>query len=225
MEKTKKNTEIITVLLGLCIVFGRVIIPTYIKPTKGIVLLELILEIIICIAVVYLNRNKIKEAFKPKKNDNFFKSISKIFITSLKTVVVFLITFISGVLAGVVLINQLKLDVRLSTVMTDFANVLPIAALISQIIVAPITEEIVFRMTLRDLIPNKFLYAVISAVLFAFIHDWFFFSGGIIYYFLLGFIINVLYLIIKDIRCMIGGHMLNNIIANLVQFLNATVFK
>lgn len=42
--------------------------------------------------------------------------------------------------------------------------------MITQCLLALFTEEIVFRKTVNDLIPNKFLYIIISSVLFGFIH-------------------------------------------------------
>ena len=211
--KTKWR-ELSTILLGLCIVIGRVLLPTKYGVNQTIVVLELSFEIIICVGVIFLNKEKIAKIKENAKNDKLGKFLLKSFSIAI-------ILILSAIIIGNVVPLVFKSDNVLSGIMSKFSTTLPFLGLISQIIIAPITEELVFRMTIRDLIPNKFLFVIISATLFAFIHDWFYFSAGFPFYFLFGIVFALLYLYkAKDIRYMIAGHSMNNILATIVQALS-----
>ena len=211
--KTKWR-ELSTILLGLCIVIGRVLLPTKYGVNQTIVVLELSIEIIICVGVIFLNKEKIAKIKENAKNDKLGKFLLKSFTTAI-------IMILSGMIIGNVVPLVFKGDNILLGIIRKFSTILPFLGYISQVIITPITEELVFRMTIRDLIPNKFLFVIISATLFAFIHDWFYFSAGLPYYFLMGIMFALLYLYKnKDIRYMIAGHSMTNILAAIFQALS-----
>lgn len=202
-----KTKEIITIFVGLCIVFGRVVIPVTFKVNTFVVLLELLLEIIILVFVCYLNKSKLKELLINNKQDKFWNILKK-------SVLAFLIFRVVAT-PFVVVLNLVFPNFTdvLTSVSHEFYRTLPVVVIISQVIVAPIVEEIVFRLTLKNLISSKILFIIVSSLLFAFIHDWFYFTNGFLIYFFFGIGMAIAYLKVKDIRYMIGGHILNNIIA------------
>ena len=213
LQKKSKIKEIITVLLGLCIVIVRVLIPKNYGVNKITVILEVVGELCILIGVVLLNKEKINEIKKNARNDK-----ASIFIK--ESIIIGIISILSIMVGAVIVTTALQKDVLLNDIMKDFGKILPFMGIISQVLIAPITEELVFRLTLHDLIPNKIVFVIVSSLLFAFIHDWFYFSGGLLFYFIAGVALALLYLFkAKDIRYMIGGHIFVNIFTNIIQFL------
>ena len=213
IQKKSKLKEILTVLFGLCIVVVRVLIPKNFGVNNTTVILEVIGELCILIGVILLNKEKIKIILKNAKNDKISNFIKK-------SIVIGLICFVFFMIDGAIVSMVFKKNVLLSDIMADFAKIIPIMGIISQVLIAPVTEELVFRLTLHDLIPNKVIFIIVSSLLFAFIHDWFYFSGGLIFYFIAGIILSFMYLFkAKDIRYMIGGHIFINILTNIIQFL------
>ena len=211
-SKPSKIKEILTVLLGLCIVIGRVLLPTELGINNTTVILEILIELAILTGVILLNKEKLAKVMKEVKKEKLGKFLKVSFILAI-------ILIASAIVTGLI-INSLGSKPVLASIISGFSEVLPVLGLISQIIIAPITEELVFRMTLRDLIHNKFLFVVVSSLLFAFIHDWFYFSAGLLQYFILGAVLSLLYLYkAKNIGQMIAAHSANNTFASIAQIL------
>ena len=214
-EKTNKYKikEIITVLLGLCIVIGRVLLPTEYGVNNTTVILELVIELVVLVGVILLNKKKVTKIIEDTKSERIATFLKKAFGIAILIIV-------SSMIAGVIITNIIGNPI-LSNIIDEFSQCLPIIGLISQIIVAPITEELVFRMTLHDLIPNKILFVIISSILFAFIHDWFYFSAGLLLYFVLGAVLSLLYLYkAKSVSHMIVGHSINNFITSIAKIVS-----
>lgn len=47
---------------------------------------------------------------------------------------------------------------------------MPIYAILVMVIIAPITEELIFRLSLKDIVKNKYLYCLISGLIFGLMH-------------------------------------------------------
>lgn len=216
MDK-EKITKIITILIGLCIVFARIILPSNITITKNIVILEMFLEFLICMVVITLNRKDITKILKEKTKEKLWKYILKIiflvFLVQIgRFIIMFIWMFIYYLITGTIVdITPAALEVE-----NSFFKVAPIPLFICQCIIAPVSEEIVFRKTLHELIKNKFIYVIISSLLFGFIHTGNFLTFSILNYVILGSIYCIIYLKNKDLKQLIGIHMLNNIIVTII---------
>ena len=98
-------------------------------------------------------------------------------------------------------------------------NSLPLYSIISSIFLAPITEEIVFRASLKDLPLNINLKSLLSALIFGFIHV--IFNGDFIFtipYAALGFFLARTYYETDNIYTSIFIHMFHNGLCLLVLF-------
>ena len=203
--KTKWR-EIITILLGLSIVIGRVIIPTKNEITVSVVLIELAIEIVVLLVAIFMNKEKLKKILDEIKNDNIKNILKKSVVVPLCIIPTIIIVSIITQIIGI----EPK---PLNMISDKFFDVFALGAFLSMVVVAPLSEEIIFRLSFKDLIPNKTLFVVISSFFFGFIHDWFYFSSGIFEYFAAGVVLCLLYLKREKLHYNIFGHYLNNLIA------------
>jgi len=205
----------LTLALGMLVVLWRVILPTNIEITTGIVILVAALDLALTATLILINKNELKEVFARKFSGKDF----------LKTILCFVIFFAFVMVSGIghqLVLGVLEIDVIGSPaawVAQQFSVVFPIGLFISTVIAAPIWEEIAFRMAGKNLINNKFLFVVITTFLFVFIHTGPFYLDRGMFYAFAGIGYAVIYLITKDIRIAIGVHFLNNLFATVMSLL------
>ena len=128
---------------------------------KGIVMF--IADLIYLIGIVSLYNKTLKKDFK-----NYFKHFLTNFEQSFKYYLVglgimilsniIIVIFIKGAVAG----NEEAVREMISKV--------PIYMIFSVSIYAPLTEELIFRKSIRDIIDNKYIYIITSGILFALAH-------------------------------------------------------
>jgi len=212
---SNKARGVLTLALGMLVVLWRVILPTNVEITIGIIILVALLDLALTVTLILINKNELREVFARKFSGNDF----------LKTILCFVIFFIFITVSDIGL--QLVLDVlEIETigspaawVAQQFSVVFPLGLIISTVIAAPIWEEIAFRMAGKNLIKNKFLFIVITTFLFVFIHTGPFYLDRGMFYALAGIGYAAIYLITKDIRIAIGVHFLNNLFAAIISLL------
>lgn len=133
--------------------------------------LPLILKIIYLIAflsitaaiIVLIYQKTIQKDWKEfkKNSNNFFKQNIKTYLISIAIMFIsnFLIqTLVKGGLAG----NE-------QSIRNSFKEA-PIYMFFSAVIYAPIAEELVFRLSIKKIFSNKWLFIIISGLLFGFLH-------------------------------------------------------
>lgn len=219
----EKIKQIITILLGLAIVLVRVIYPTHTTITLKVVVIEGLLELAIGILIVIINFQKLKEAlFKKIDLIEFIKNLSITFAVSTLAMLLIsnTINTIYNLITGV---SIMDIDPA-AMVGTAFQSTFFIGVAFTQCITAPITEEIVFRMTYKDLIKNNILYIIISSLMFGFIHTADFFNIAILSYVAFGVALNILYIKFKDIRILIISHMLYNMMITWSNLMRMIIF-
>jgi membrane protease YdiL (CAAX protease family) len=211
--------------------------PMHVEITPVIVILEAVLELSICGAVIWLNWEVVKEAFKrkfPKKN-YLIILLAFVVVTILGDVIFNLVAtalyspdwfaqasaaITAGEVPPVRPFNEVMNAAPAAIVGARFDSILPLGAVISPCIAAPIVEELIFRMSARTLMKNVVLYVLVSSLLFGFIHTANFFTLGILYYFFWGILFAGVYLITKDIRINIAVHMIGNVLIAVGGFLS-----
>lgn len=227
MLKKDITRNIITVLLGLCIVFARIIYPTHVNITKTTVIIEFLLELTICLSIIFINRFQLKEIFSKKieHKGKFFLKIVAIWAIMFfgTTILNIIVQIIYGSITGVSLAEAYDPAAEVGTI---FQNTFFLPVLLVQCILAPIEEELVFRYTFRNIFKknnfiNIFLYVVISSWLFGFIHSASLFAPGMITYICTGFILSLTYLKFKDIRLLIGAHISYNSLLWIIMLISA----
>lgn len=106
----------------------------------------------------------------------------------------------------------------------NFIDVSPLLMLFNASIYAPIVEELTFRKSIRDVISNKWFYALVSGLLFAFMHIMGYITNPIdtiylIPYGALGISFALLYYKTNNIFSTITMHAMHNTIAILFYLL------
>lgn len=127
-------------------------------------LLELLLAII-SITMFKLVLKKDLIIFKLNKKD-YINKILNIFILFLgikiaSSVATTLLSIILGYSIG---------ESENQNIITSLAKSAPLILLIDTVILAPIVEEIIFRLSLKKIINNKYVFIIISGFIFGFMH-------------------------------------------------------
>ena len=203
--------------LGMLVVLWRVVLPTNAGVTQGMAILITVLDLVITVAVVFLNRKELKKAFAKRFT---FKDTGK---TALLMVVDFIIIVI---VTALVSINSVPLpdlttaNAPAELVATEFRAIFAIGAFISMVVLAPVWEEIVFRLAGKNLLRNGFVFVIVTPCLFAFIHTANFSIADNLFYIVTGVNYAVAYLLFKDIRIMIAAHFVWNLISGVGALLS-----
>jgi hypothetical protein len=132
-------------------------------PTTFKVVYLIIWEIITaCIILLLLNKKISKDINDMKKNHKkYFSKYFKFWLISVGIMIVsnLVITLITG--------NETSSN---ESTIRDMFNISPIYIFFSSVIYAPIVEESVFRQGIRNIIPNKILFILISGLVFGGLH-------------------------------------------------------
>lgn len=128
-----------------------------------VVLISAIFSLIPLIILILISRKKFIQNVKDflKNNIEYFKRNAKYWLWSL------LIMVISNLLIS--LIFGTTTSANDQSVRTLF-NSYPIYMFLSAVIIAPFTEELVFRQSIRYIIKNKYVFIIVSGLVFGFMH-------------------------------------------------------
>lgn len=121
-----------------------------------------IVELIIIIAAIIINKDYISKSwndFKKNKNTYLKKYIKYWFMILIGTVILnSIIIAIKGNIAG----NEEGVRTLLGSY--------PIYMWVSGVLIAPFIEELVFRLSIRSIFNNKYIFIIVSGLLFGFAH-------------------------------------------------------
>ena len=167
MKKTKKILKSIGLIL-LLICFPSLMLTLFKVDTKTIsdkaYLIYLSLsELILLIIYISIYYKTLVKDFK-----SYIKNLSKNFETSFKYWLVgFIIMIISNLIISLLLKQEITDNEK---IIRNYINISPLLMLFSTVIYAPICEELTFRKSIRETTNNKWLYAITSGTIFAFLH-------------------------------------------------------
>lgn len=118
--------------------------------------------IIICI-IVWLFYPKLKQDFQDMKKNhmNYYSKYLKYWLIAI------LIMMVSNLLIAQFTQNQVASNEQ---AVQDLFEISPIYIFFSAVIFAPIVEELVFRQSIRNIIPKDFLFIVASGLIFGGLH-------------------------------------------------------
>lgn len=191
---------------------------------KLVVLLQLICSCIILLVLIFLYKNDIKEELNKIKKDK-----EKVIGYILKMFLIFMVVkFLVGILSGVLLL-LFNMDIEsLNSVNQNTIELLakesPFLIFISSSLLAPVYEELLFRLGIKRVIKNKYLFIISSGLIFGLLHI-FPLSEGItlalgliqsITYVTMGIFLAYIYENSGNIVNSIGVHFLNNLLSILV---------
>ena len=165
--------------------------------------ISILISLIIILAVIgfRMYREKLKEDFKKLNRNNILFSV--------------LVLLLTITLSGIINIFLKTETVDNQKFVLDMLDKSAIFTFLSAVILAPIIEEIIFRMNIKTLIKNETTFLIISTLIFGFLHSYFDIINGYRYY-LLGLALAIVYLKTDNIVCCISTHFLNNLLGVLL---------
>ena len=170
-------------------------------------------ELIILSIIIFIYRNQLINDLKKFKYINFIEYIIYWFITIL---LMSITSIIINILTNINTSNKQKIIVK---TFTEF----PIYIIILASIIAPILEELVFRLSLRKIFKNEKLFIIISGLFFGFMHIAY--SSSILEYLYIipysipGFIFAYTLVKSDNIFVPIGLHFIHNTLMILLQII------
>ncbi|MEG1648076.1 MAG: type II CAAX endopeptidase family protein [Bacilli bacterium] len=175
-------------------------------------IVNLIAPLVICIILILLNKNELKNKFKDYKIN--FKKYLKIMIKY------YLIGVLLMILSNNIIILILKSTAINESLNREIITKLPIYATISILFLGPISEELTFRASFKKLFTNEFLFSIVTAVIFGLIHV--LFNGDLLFavpYAALGFFFAKAYYQTNNILVSITMHSFHNLLCLLLIFI------
>lgn len=178
--KKKEENKIIkytkTALLGLACLFLYFIIPdielsflnlfnvNYSEMDTIFKVIYLIIwEILtICMIVAILNKKIVRDFIDIKKNHKaYYKKYFKFWLISVA------VMMISNMFINLIITDGIAANEQ---TLRDTFKISPLYVFFSSVIYAPLVEELVFRQSLKNIIPNKILFIIISGIVFGGLH-------------------------------------------------------
>jgi len=169
-------------------------------------MMNFIMYLVLCSILLSLSYHSFKNDFK--KVNNWFKLILKMFACLFLT---FSAAAIGNILVGILGTGGQSQNQQ---AVQSAITAMPLFMIITVTFLGPITEEIVFRLALMNILPNKpifgFINILFSSLIFGGIHV---LRGGwlhIIPYFLMGLVFGIMYHKTKNIWNVTILHILHN---------------
>lgn len=176
----------------------------------------LAIELVILAIFIFIYRKKLAKDFK-----NFKKDYKKIMDTSFKNWLLGLVIMLVSNIAISMIVGDIANNEELNR---SLLMSTPIYAIIAMVIIAPITEELIFRLSPRKAFTKKIPYLIYSAIFFGAMHllastSWI----EILYiipYGALGYFFAKSFYETDNIFSSISVHMIHNTIAVLIAYLS-----
>lgn len=136
--------------------------PNKISDKKYIIYLT-ISNIILLAIFIYIYRKTLVKDFK-----TFFKNFSENMETSIKYWLIGFLIMIASNLFITYILN--KTIAGNEEEIRSYINIMPLLMIFNTVIYAPITEELAFRKSIKDVTNNKWLYVLTSGLIFGLLH-------------------------------------------------------
>jgi membrane protease YdiL (CAAX protease family) len=208
----------LTFALGMLVLFWRIVLPSNVEITTGIVILVAALDSILTGALISINRKELKEIFakknsKGKLGKNILWCVLFYMGANIFTVVTRLVySAVTGI--------EVIAVAPAAWVADEFQLIFPLGIFISTVIAAPVWEEIAFRMAGKGLLKNPVLFVLASSLPFAFIHTVNFSIIDNSMYYIMGISFCLMYLKTKDLKLVMIVHAVINLIGFVAFYLN-----
>ncbi len=194
---------------------------------KAEVFLQFIISLFIMLIFIIVYRSDIKKDFNvlKKNKSKYISYIIKMFI--LFFIIKYLVTFLSAIIIQFLNYDIESVSSMNQTLIEEYLKQSPILMAISCAILAPFYEEVLFRLGLKKVIKNKYIFVIISGSIFGLMHVFPLEEGvtltlGLIQsisYVTMGLFLAYIYQKTDNIFCSIGLHFLNNFIS-IITLLN-----
>ena len=113
--------------------------------------------------IILIHSKKLKKDFKDIKNNHkeYFKTYFKYWLIGLE------IMMISNMIITLISNNNLPSN---EETIRELFSISPIYVYFSAVIYAPVVEELIFRQSIRNIVPNNILFIILSGLVFGGLH-------------------------------------------------------
>lgn len=169
LEKTKNKTILKSIFVILLFTFyayitGGIMDILGIRLTKdNVIFISVISDLLLVLLLFIIYRKDLINEFNIYKPNykNFFKDNLKYWYIGL------IIMSLSNLAINYITSNNMPQN---EEIVRSMINSFPVYGFFSVVIIAPFTEELVFRKTFKDIIKNKYILMIVSGLAFGLIH-------------------------------------------------------
>ena len=192
---------------------------------KALVIYQFIMSLIMFVVLFIVYRKSIKNDFKEFRQDINKNIVYIIKMFLIFIVVKYIVSFISALIMMALKYDISSITSVNQTLIESYVKASPVLMVISTAILAPIYEEILFRLGIKKVLKNKYFFIVISGMVFGLMHVFPLDDGitlvlGIIQsitYVTMGMFLSYSYYKTDNIFTSIGIHFLNNLLSILAM--------
>lgn len=153
-------------------------------------------DILFAFVIIFIYRNVISKSFSDfRKSNSFFK---RFMIVLFSVIVLFIINILGGVCGEILFSNMNDVDQN-TTMIYELANMSTVYMIFKTLIFASVVENIVFRVSIRELTTNNIMFVVSSSLIYALVNVMYsefsmFIFVDMIQYFLISMFLSLIYI-------------------------------
>ncbi len=192
---------------------------------KGLVIYQFVVSFVMFVVLFVVYNNSIKQDMKEFKRDinKNITYIIKMFI--LFMIVKYIVSFVSVLIMTLLNYDTSSITSVNQNLIEAYIKTSPFLMMISTAFFAPFYEEVLFRMGMKKVFKNKYIFIILSGMLFGLMHIFPLDEGislglGImqsITYITMGIFLSYTYYKTNNIFISVGIHFLNNFLSVLVM--------
>ena len=155
-----------------------------------------IADILFAFVIIFIYRNVISKSFSDfRKSNSFFK---RFMIVLFGVIALFIINILGGVCGEILFSNMNDVDQN-TTMIYELANMSTVYMIFKTLIFASVVENIVFRVSIRELTTNNIMFVVSSSLIYALVNVMYsefsaFIFVDMIQYFLISMFLSLIYI-------------------------------
>lgn len=153
-------------------------------------------DILFAFVIIFIYRNVISKSFSDfRKSNSFFK---RFMIVLFGVIALFIVNILGGVCGEILFSNMNDVDQN-TTMIYELANMSTVYMIFKTLIFASVVENIVFRVSIRELTTNNIMFVVSSSLIYALVNVMYsefsmFIFVDMIQYFLISMFLSLIYI-------------------------------
>lgn len=153
-------------------------------------------DILFAFVIIFIYRNVISKSFSDfRKSNSFFK---RFMIVLFGVITLFIINILGGVCGEILFSNMNDVDQN-TTMIYELADMSTVYMIFKTLIFASVVENIVFRVSIRELTTNNIMFVVSSSLIYALVNVMYsefsmFIFVDMIQYFLISMFLSLIYI-------------------------------
>ena len=167
---------------------------------KDPIMISFIADILFSVVIIFFYRKEIYKSICDFRKDYSFKK--RFVVVILGVLILFVLNILGGIVSEMLFSDLYDVD-QDTTMIYELANMSTIYTIFKTLIFASIVENIVFRVSIRELVRNNFAFIIVSSLIYALVNvmysDFTLLTiVDMVQYFLISFTLSSIYVKYKD---------------------------